>query len=308
MQLSEDAMAVNAAAINPSNFPYIIASHWQRKNTLSFDVNEIALVNWNAGGISSVSGVVKGNFTRTRTMYKSEWINELIFKYGINKQDGIALKKSDDEFRINSTLGYKKSESSNWFHSVKFNFNTQFSNGYSSSDTSTAISKLFAPAYTFLGIGANYFATKNSIDLYLSPLTFKNTLVLSQTLANSGSYGVKAATYDSDGNLLTKGEKSKTEIGFLASNSFKTVVYENINLQNQLSLYSDYLNNFGNIDVDWQLSVDMIVNKYVKASINLQLLYDDDVKTSEEIDGETISGGATIQLKQSLGVGLVYGF
>jgi hypothetical protein len=88
--------------------PIFPVSAWQSKNTVGFDLNQIAFVNWNAGGVSSISGLLKGNFTRIHTAEKSKWINELIFRYGINKQDGLAIRKSDDEFRFNSTFGYRK--------------------------------------------------------------------------------------------------------------------------------------------------------------------------------------------------------
>lgn len=299
---------VKSAELKGPFVPYIIISHWKHKNTIGFDLNEIALVNWSAGGQSSVSGLFKGNFTRIRTLETSEWINELIVKYGINKQDGVSLRKSDDELRFNSTFGYRKDNSSNWFHSVKFNFNTQFTNGYKYPNKTNPISKFFAPAYTFLGVGADYLDKKNKFELFLSPLTMKNTLVLNQTLANKGAFGVVKATYDTNGNILTEGENSKTEIGILVTNHYKKEIFKNITLENRLSLYSDYIHNFGNIDIDWRLNFDLIVNQYVKANIGTQIIYDDDIKTTEEIDGKQVPRGAKVQLKQTLGVGLVYNF
>lgn len=281
-------------------------SHWQSKNTIGLDLNEIAFVNWNAGGVSAISGLLKGNFLRIHTLDKSEWVNELIVRYGITKQDGLAIQKSDDEFRFNSTYGYRKDTLTNWYHSAKFNFNTQFANGYKYPDTSSPISKPFAPAYTFLGYGANYFDKVKKFDLYISPLTFKNTLVLDQTLANKGAFGVNKAIYDAEGNLVSKGRKSRTEFGFLITNHYKKEVWKNITMENRLSLYSDYINNFGNIDVEWRLQFDLVVNKYVRANIGMHLIYDDDIKTTEEINGVKVPKGPKVQLKQVLGVGLVY--
>lgn len=281
-------------------------SHWQSKNTIGLDLNEIAFVNWNAGGVSAISGLLKGNFLRIHTLVKSEWVNELIVRYGITKQDGLAIQKSDDEFRFNSTYGYRKDTLTNWYHSAKFNFNTQFANGYKYPDTSSPISKPFAPAYTFLGYGANYFDKVKKFDLYISPLTFKNTLVLDQTLANKGAFGVNKAIYDAEGNLVSKGKKSRTEFGFLITNHYKKEVWKNITMENRLSLYSDYINNFGNIDVEWRLQFDLVVNKYVRANIGMHLIYDDDIKTTEEINGVKVPKGPKVQLKQVLGLGLVY--
>ncbi|WP_310379324.1 DUF3078 domain-containing protein [Flavobacterium sp.] len=283
-------------------------SHWEKKNVVGFDLSEIAFSNWNAGGVSSVSGLLKGNFTRIYSLPKSKWFNELVIRYGINKQDGIAVRKSDDAIQFNSTFGYRKDTISNWYHSAKFNFNTQFTNGYNYPNTQFAISKPFAPAYTFLGVGAEYFNKVKKITVYISPLTMKNTLVLDQRLANQGAFGVVKAIYDLDGNLISEGEKSKTELGLLITSYYKKEVWKNINLENRLSLYSDYINNFGNIDVDWQIQLDLIVNQYVRANIGAHLLYDDDIKAKEEKAGEQIIIGPKIQLKQVLGVGLIYTF
>ena len=75
-------------------------------------------------------------------------------------------------------------------------------------------------------------------------------------------------------------------------------------------MYSDYLNQFGNIDVDWELNLDLKVNDYVKANVGSHLKYDDDVKFQQDYDGdgELETGGARIQFKQLLGVGIVYQF
>ena len=283
-------------------------SNWKKKNAVGFDISQIAFMNWSAGGNTSISGLLKGDFSRKYSNQNIKWLNELILRYGVNKQDGIELRKTDDAFQLNSTFGYRKDTVSNWYHSAKFNFNTQFTNGYSYPNTDKAISKPFAPAYLFLGIGAEYVNKGKKYSLYLSPLTQKTTMVLDQTLADQGSFGVDKATYDANGNLISKGKKSKNELGALVSGIHKNEVYKNITLENKLSLYSDYINNFGNIDVDWQMSVDLTVNEYVRANIGSHLLYDDDIKAKEEIDGKQVTLGPKVQLKQLLGVGLVYLF
>lgn len=284
-------------------------SHWKSENLVGFDLNEIVFVNWNAGGISSVSGLLKGNFTRTYNLdEKNKWFNELIIRFGVNKQNGYQLKKSDDAFRFNSTFGYKKDSWNNWYHTAKFNFNTQFASGYNYPNTDVAISKPLAPAYTFLGVGFEYFLKEKQFNLYISPLTMKNTLVLDQALANKGAFGVAKAVYDLDGNLILNGKKSKTELGFLITTYYKKEVLKNVVLENRLSLYSDYLNNFGNIDVDWELSFDLVVNQYVKANIGTHIIYDDDIKATKEINDQQVTIGSRIQLKQILGVGLTYSF
>ena len=283
-------------------------SHWEKKNTVGLDISQIAFVNWNAGGVNSVSGLLKGNFLRKYQKGNLKWVNEMIIRYGVNKQDGIELRKTDDAFQFNSTLGYRKDTITNWYSSAKFNFNTQFTNGYAYPNTTKAISKPFAPAYIFLGVGSEYSNKEKKLNVYISPLTMKTTLVLDQTLANQGAFGVNKAVYDVDGNLIKKGELYRMELGFLVTNYYKKEIYKNIIWENRLSLYSDYINHFGNIDVDWQMQFELVVNEYVRANIGAHFIYDDDIKAKEERNGEQITVGPKLQLKQMLGVGLVYNF
>lgn len=283
-------------------------SHWEKKNTVGLDITQIAFVNWNAGGNSSISGLLKGNFLRKYQKGNLKWVNEMIIRYGVNKQDGVELRKTDDAFHFNSTLGYRKDTITNWYSSAKFNFNTQFTNGYSYPNTTKAISKPFAPAYIFLGVGSEYSNKEKKLNVYISPLTMKTTLVLDQTLANQGAFGVNKAVYDVDGNLLRKGELHRMELGFLVTNYYKKEIYKNIIWENRLSLYSDYINRFGNIDVDWQMQLELVVNEYVKANIGAHFIYDDDIKAKEERNGEQVTVGPKLQLKQLLGVGLSYNF
>jgi hypothetical protein len=291
-----------------TSMPAPIQTNWKSKNLIGFDLNDIVFINWNAGGVSSISGLAKGNFTRTYSEANQKWHNELIVRYGVNKQDGIELRKTDDVFQFSSTYGYRKDSLSNWYHSAKFNFNTQFTNGYNYPNTDIAISKPFAPTYTFLGIGAEYMRKEKKFMLYLSPLTIKNTLVLDTNLANQGAFGVAPAIYDSNGIMLSSGKQTRTELGMLVANSFKKELMKNFTMENRLSLYSDYINKFGNIDVDWNIQFELTANDYLKANFGLNLIYDDDIKAKEIVNGQQITVGPKIQLKQMMGIGIVYEF
>ena len=78
----------------------------------------------------------------------------------------------------------------------------------------------------------------------------------------------------------------------------------------KLILYSDYLNNYGNVDINWELNFDLTINEYVTANVGTHLKYDDDIKYKEDIDDDGILDilGPKIQLKQLLGVGFSYNF
>lgn len=283
-------------------------SYWTQKNKIGFDISEITFVNWSAGGNSAVSGLLKGEFSRTYSRGNRKWVNEMIIRYGLNEQDGVGLRKTDDAIQLNSTFGYRNDSISNWYHSAKFNFNTQFTNGYAYPNTDKAISRLFAPAYMFLGVGAENSSKLKNRVFYISPFTLKTTFVLDQNLANQGAFGVSKAVFDSDGNFVSNGKKTKTELGFLFTSYYKKEILKNIVLVNKLVLYSDYINNFGNIDVDYEFSFDLVVNQYVRANVGARIIYDDDIKAKKDVDGKQLTVGPKIQLKQLLGVGLVYAF
>lgn len=308
------ALFLAIAFINTASAQVIVTSlpdsitYWEKTNKLGLDINQIAFVNWSVGGNNSVAALAKGNFARNYSKGNISWNNELVLRYGINSQEGQELRKTDDQIQLNSTFGYRKDTISNWYYSAKFNFNTQFANGYSYPNTTDEISGPFSPAYIFLGIGSEYIRKDLGLNVYLSPLTNKTTIVSNNTLANQGAFGVEAAVYDEAGNLIREGKNVRTEMGVLVTNQLKRQIFKNIMLDHRLTLYTDYLNKFGNIDVDWQLQLDLTVNEYVKANIGAHLIYDDDIKSKEEIEGEVITGGPKLQLKQMLGVGLSYTF
>jgi hypothetical protein len=283
-------------------------AHWIKKNRIGFDISEIAFINWNAGGTSSVSGLLRGQFSQIYEKSNYNWTNELIVRYGLNKQDGIELRKTEDALQFNSALGYRKDTLSNWYHTAKLNFSTQFTNGYAYPNKEISISKPFAPAYIFLGLGAQYASKDKNKLLYLSPFTSKTTLVLDQRLANQGAFGVRKAVYDLDRNLISQGEHLRVELGFLLTSFYKKEVFKNIIMENRLSLYSDYINRFGNIDIDYELTLELVVNQYIKTNIGIHVIYDDDIKAKENSNGEQVTVGPKTQLKQVLGVGIVYNF
>ena len=106
-----------------------------------------------------------------------------------------------------------------------------------------------APGYLFIGGGTSYIPEGKKFNLYLSPLTFKSTFVLNQDLANQGAFGVEGAVRDAEGNIITPGKKVYREMGILVTHKWEFPVAKNVMLDHKLGLYTDYLNNVGNIDV-----------------------------------------------------------
>ena len=270
----------------------------------------MAFVNWNSGGSNSISGLLG---LISKLDYKDKffvWKNNVEVRYGVNKQEARELRKTDDLFEINSNMGYKPDSLSNWFYSARLNFRTQLTNGYNYPNKEAPISRLLAPGYLFFGGGMEYGKNIDELSFYFSPLTLKATFVLDEDLANVGSFGVTPAVLDTNGNIIIPGEQIRTEVGVLVTNSYEMELAENIIVKNQVSLYSDYINNFGNLDLDWRIDFDFKVNSFVRATLGSHLRYDDDVKTQtpSDIEGEFDVAGAKVQWKQFLGVGFAVDF
>jgi len=289
-----------------------VTSHWKEVNIASLDISEVAFVNWNSGGSNSISGLLGLEVQRN---YKKEhllWENRAVMRYGVNKQQNQSLRKTDDILELKSRFGFRKNTKSNWYYSANFSFTTQFTNGYNYANSDEKpISQFMAPAYMFLGVGSVYGEHIEEFSAYMSPLTLKSTFVLDQDLADAGSFGVTPAVYDNLGNRLSKGNNSREEVGVLLTSTYENILMENISIRTLVSLYTDYLNDFGNVDIDWELNLKFKVNNHVRATMGSHLKYDNDVKIAVEdtnMPEETVIKGAKVQWKQLLGVGVSVDF
>lgn len=287
---------------------------WTQTNRAGVDINEVAFVNWNSGGTNSISALFAYTSILKYEFRHFIWDNNFSARYGINGQQDQELRKTDDVFEVRSNLGYQKNKLTNWYYSARFSFKSQFSNGYSYPNTSNPISRFMAPGYLFLGGGAEYGKNIEKLSTYFSPLTLKTTFVLDEDLSNAGSFGVMPAEYDSEGNIIKQGERVRKELGMLLTSAYETTLFENVSIKNFVSFYTDYINDFGNIDVDWEVVFDFKVNSYVKATLGSHLKYDNDVKMLVEVQNpetaetEFVEEGASVQWKQMLGVGVVVDF
>ncbi|WGK63736.1 DUF3078 domain-containing protein [Croceiramulus getboli] len=284
-------------------------SYWTILNRTGLNISEVAFVNWNAGGSNSISGLGELILKRNYKKKNLRWNNKLESRFGINKQEDQELRKTDDLLEITSSFGYHRDSTSRWYYTARASLRTQFANGYRYPNTEVPISRFMAPGYLFFGLGGEYGRDIENLSIYLSPLTYKATFVLDQRLANLGSFGVTPAVRDEEGNILTPGENVRSELGILIQSTYSQKVAENIDFTNAISLYTDYLNDFGNIDIDWEINFNFKVNSFVLAKLGSHIRYDNDVKFSEENEmGEEEVLGARTQWKQQLGIGVIVNF
>ena len=78
---------------------------------------------------------------------------------------------------------------------------------------------------------------------------------------------------------------------------------ENVNQIINVDFFIPYNKQFGNVDMNWDVLINMKINKYLNATLNTTLKYDNDVKTIND-EGET--RGAKVQFKDNLGISVAY--
>ena len=288
--------AIELVSVKPKK-KIIEPEWWEYDNSIGFDLNQVAFVNWNSGGENSVSGLLKIYFSRNYEKLYTIWRNEISARYGLNQREDQGLIKTDDEIKLSSSFGYRKDTLSNWYYTARFSFKTQFTDGFNNPEDEEPISRFFAPAYMFLGVGSTYNLKEELLSVYLSPFTFKSTYVLDETLSNEGAFGVNP------------GSRVRHELGILVRTKWDKELLTNMAMTNELELYTDYINNFGNIDIDWILTFKFKINDLLEANFRTHLIYDDDIKITETNEqGEVETLGARVQLKQQLGIGILYSF
>lgn len=276
--------------------------NWKLKSLFGLNLTQSSFVNWAAGGRTNMAGL---GFLDASANYKKglvKWDNRLKLALGgiqyFGKEDNL-LQKTDDVIDLQSNFGYGLKEP--WYITFLGGFKTQTLDGYTAPTDSLISSTFMAPGYINLSLGIEY-APSDNFNVFVSPASAKMTFVRDQRLANLGAFGVSPAEYDDGGSLVTLGETFRFEVGSYARIIYNKELMENIQLKSRLELFSNYMENPQNIDVNAEAIITFKVNSWFSASVQANLIYDDDINI-EDNDGRT---GPRTQFKQVIGVGLAY--
>ena len=271
-------LVILTSTVSAQEKPIENTSNWKKKGNISFLLNQSSFSNWIAGGDNTVAGNLGINYDFNYAKNDLTWDNKLILAYGINNVKGNGTRKTDDRFEFNSLVG--KKAKGNWSYSMFLNFKTQFTNGYDYTKTPKVKTSAFlAPGYLSFGPGMLWKKSDN-FKINLAPITSKITMVSDEF---SGQYGTDL------------GKNTRYEFGFNGSLNYKATVMENITMENILNVYSNYLESPQNIDIDYQLSFVMQINKYLSTNLNLHTIIDDNASSK-------------VQFKEVFGLGVNYIF
>jgi hypothetical protein len=271
---------------------------WKKGGVFALTFGQSSFTHWASGGINNLS--ING-ITALFANYKKDnlsWCNNLDLGYGTQKlgvKENAQTQKTDDKLEFSSKLGIKATKKLNY--AVLMNFKTQFTDGFNYPDDSTVISGFMAPGYFITAAGIDY-RPDESLSIFFAPATSKMTFVNIQSLADAGAFGVEP------------GKKRRNEFGGYFKAAYSKDIMKNVNFNTKLGLFSNYLHNPQNIDVDWEVLIGMKINKFLTANINTQLLYDDDIRVPIDTNGDGIndSTGKRAQFKEILGIGFSFNF
>ena len=126
---------------------------------------------------------------------------------------------------------------------------------------------------------------KKNDNLYvnLSPLTAKFTFITSEIF----SYNEDTQDYDSSNLVQTfgvdPGDSYLFEFGFNARAYYKFDLMKNINVENILNLFSNYLEKPQNVDIDYTMNIVMKINDVFSTNLTFQTIYDDNAYSGFQI-------------------------
>ncbi|SEC53496.1 Protein of unknown function [Tenacibaculum sp. MAR_2009_124] len=251
---------------------------WKVNGKLAFVLNQSSFSNWIAGGSNTVAGNIALDYDFNYHRNKWRWDNKITSIYGLSYIDGQGVRKTDDRFEYNSLLGLKSGKY--WFFSFISNFKTQYTRGYDYKKTPfEPISDFLSPAYWSFGPGMLW-KKSDSARVNIAPASARLTFVSDEF---SGKYGVD------------EGRNTSFGLGFNLSGYFKFHVMKNVEMENILAMYSDYLDKPQNIDVDYQMRFFIKINKNLSTNLGFHTIIDDNASSK-------------IQFKQMFGLGLNYIF
>jgi hypothetical protein len=273
-------------------------SYWKRGAGFALAFDQLLNINPRQGAAQDRLGFggginVFGNYQKGRVAWSNlgQW-NFGVQRLGIgvvrigNTAANVPFQKSLDELVVTSKLGYKTNTNSKLFYAADFNFLSQLTPTFqggssfpglflSNVEGSSRLSQLFAPAIINLALGVDY-KPNDKFSLFYSPLGAKWVIVSDDAIALRGVHGnpvTKSAT-----GVILSAENVDAQLG-----SQLRMVYTNKFLDDKLAytsnmlLFSNYLSNPQNIDLDWRNSLSWTLFKNFQLGLLVNFFYDDDM-------------------------------
>jgi hypothetical protein len=255
--------------------------------------SQVYLSNWSKGGENALSSLLRGDINAGYSKGKLKWENNFRLKYGVVRLKEEGVRKGEDEWEMNTSLGFKQSKQ--WYYSFGFNLKSQFLPGLKYPNDSVRVSSFLSPGYLYSSAGFEYKPDKKT-SILASPLTFRSTFVIDTTMIDHEKFGIPADT------------KAKNEIGIYLKGNYTYQFNEDLSLENRLQFFTNY-NGFNKVDFDYEANFRARLGPFFSVNLNFHFIYNSDVTFPVFDDaGTEIDGKPRLQFKEWLAVGLSYRF
>ena len=257
--------------------------YWSVNGQNALMLNQAYFSNWLGGGANNAGWLGNLNYTFTYQRGPRILENLLIVGYGHSHTEGLGRRKTQDVLNLGTNYGRNIGKA--WYISAGASLLTQLMPGYQDGNNpdTTRISNFMAPGYVNTGLGFTY-RPHERFTLTLRPANARFTFVTDPDLQKAGMFGLKNA-----------GDAFVFQFGFLGTAVWERELMKNVHLKNSGSVFSNYLDNPGNLVLGYSGLLNLKVNKYISTNIALDLFYDHNQV-------------ARLQMKQALGVGFAYLF
>ncbi len=250
----------NAKVKNPEKLKKRIkkVGPWKYRGIEKVQISQIYLENWHSGGENSISLQSDLSIHANYTKNKIQWENYLRHRIGIIGSENYPTQINTDKIILNSKFGYRASKK--WYYSSLFNTTSQLFRGYNNKKHDKIISTFLSPAYFTLAFGMDYKRDKN-FTLLLSPFTAKATYI-------NDTISVDAKRYK-----IAEGHKTAYNIGASVYNYMYLPFSTELNLKSEISAFLGYSNEEYIKQIDWEITFNMRVNRFLSTGVNLNFRY-----------------------------------
>lgn len=243
-------------------------SPWYKeaRTLVQFTQNYIS-PNWYKGGSSSFAmlTIAKGQLKYKKD--KFVWENTGEWRMGVSttgKADTVhKVNITDDVFKLYSKVGYQIY--SKLYVSGSMEFQTTFLPSWKTNSRQCK-SNFMTPIRFNLGAGVDY-KPLDWLNINFSPATFKlvHATINNPTMINVTEYGID------------EGKKTLTEFGSSIRVEAKYKPLRELELYTLLYLYTNYRQ----VEFDWQIECDFIINRFLSTHLTLHPRFDSTVKSDE---------------------------
>ncbi len=272
-QTTEEAKKSSDDAAKALTTKKEIKNGWTKGGTFNLQITE--------AGRNDAWGTVKGGEEQTigvkalvdfdfdKKKGKISWLNNIRARYGMTKTTsaGSGFNKTDDYVNYTSTYAIDM-KNPKWSFATLFSLESQFDTYFMS------------PGSIKLGPGFMY-KPNDKFSVIFSPAMLNLTTKLATEQKALNLFGVEA------------GKTTSLGIGAFVQAKADYNIGKGVNYKGFATFYSNYLNNPGNIIMDWTNLITMVVNKNIGATVSVNMRYND------------LEVGK-LQIQHGIGVGLSY--